>query len=224
MVISYKTVILWLLVGVSLSLCAYDNVHQGIVLIITKTIINILSDLIAFSYMMSKVKTLVVRGLTLFEELHNQTKAEMDTTLRRASNFDLFTKMLISDLEKEGRRSPTRPRCSINNKIPKHPMQKHKRRVQHETEKRHTTCKHQTQKTTHKPTRPMGNRCRLRTAISHASSKWCGYPGLRAHNPLTSPITQRSRRTYNCGVKQPPHCKMTSHKQDRETQRPQRHR
>ncbi|KAK3097565.1 hypothetical protein FSP39_010886 [Pinctada imbricata] len=51
----------------------------------------------------------------------------------------------------------------------------------------------------------MGNRCRLRTAICHASSKWCGYPGLRAHNPLTSPITQRSRRTYNCGVKQPPH-------------------
>ncbi|KAK3108811.1 hypothetical protein FSP39_016211 [Pinctada imbricata] len=51
----------------------------------------------------------------------------------------------------------------------------------------------------------MGNRCRLWTAICHASSKWCGYPGLRAHNPLTSPITQRSRRTYNCGVKQPPH-------------------
>ncbi|KAK3087883.1 hypothetical protein FSP39_011970 [Pinctada imbricata] len=58
----------------------------------------------------------------------------------------------------------------------KHPMQKHKRRVQHETEKRHTTCKHLTQKTTHKPTRPMGNRCRLWTAICHASSKWCGYP------------------------------------------------
>ncbi|KAK3104589.1 hypothetical protein FSP39_005688 [Pinctada imbricata] len=85
-------------------------------------------------------------------------------------------------------------------------MQKHKRRVQHETEKRHTACKHQTQKTTHKPTRPMGNQCRLWTAICHASSKWCGYPGLCAHNPLTSPITQRSRRTYNCGVKQPPHC------------------
>ncbi|KAK3108731.1 hypothetical protein FSP39_014373 [Pinctada imbricata] len=51
----------------------------------------------------------------------------------------------------------------------------------------------------------MGNRCRLWTVICHASSKWCGYPGLRAHNPLTSPITQRSRRTYNCGVKQPPH-------------------
>ncbi|KAK3098583.1 hypothetical protein FSP39_020936 [Pinctada imbricata] len=51
----------------------------------------------------------------------------------------------------------------------------------------------------------MSNRCRLWTAICHASSKWCGYPGLRAHNPLTSPITQRSRRTYNCGVKQPPH-------------------
>ncbi|KAK3090109.1 hypothetical protein FSP39_009260 [Pinctada imbricata] len=84
-------------------------------------------------------------------------------------------------------------------------MQKHKRRVQHETEKRHSTSKHQTEKTTHKPTRPMGNWCRLWTAICHASSKWCGYPGLRAHNPLTSPITQRSRRTYNCGVKQPPH-------------------
>ncbi|KAK3102281.1 hypothetical protein FSP39_010185 [Pinctada imbricata] len=51
----------------------------------------------------------------------------------------------------------------------------------------------------------MGNRCRLWTAICHASSKWCGYPGLRAHNPFTSPITQRSRRTYNCGVKQPLH-------------------
>ncbi|KAK3083946.1 hypothetical protein FSP39_005797 [Pinctada imbricata] len=51
----------------------------------------------------------------------------------------------------------------------------------------------------------MGNRCRLWTAICHARSKWCGYPGLRAHNPLTSPVTQRSRRTYKCGVKQPPH-------------------
>ncbi|KAK3084759.1 hypothetical protein FSP39_018399 [Pinctada imbricata] len=51
----------------------------------------------------------------------------------------------------------------------------------------------------------MGNRCRLWTAICHASSKWCGYPGLRAHNPFTSPIIQRSRRTYNCGVKQAPH-------------------
>ena len=127
-------------------------------------------------------------------------------------------------ISEEGRRSPTRPRCSINSKTPKHPMQKHKRRVQHETEKRHTTCKHQTQKTTHKPTRPMGNRCRLWTAICHASSKWCGYPGLRAHNPPTFPITQRSRRTYNCGVKQPPHCQMTTHKQDRKTQGPKQHR
>ncbi|KAK3095812.1 hypothetical protein FSP39_019504 [Pinctada imbricata] len=54
----------------------------------------------------------------------------------------------------------------------------------------------------------MGNRCRLWTAICHASSKWCGYPGLRAHNPLTSPIFLRYRRTYSCGVKQPPHCKL----------------
>ncbi|KAK3106541.1 hypothetical protein FSP39_022250 [Pinctada imbricata] len=52
----------------------------------------------------------------------------------------------------------------------------------------------------------MDIRCRLWTAICHASSKWCGYPGLRAHKPLTSPVTQRSRRTYNCGAKQPPHC------------------
>ncbi|KAK3087799.1 hypothetical protein FSP39_010701 [Pinctada imbricata] len=59
--------------------------------------------------------------------------------------------------------------------------------------------------TTHKPTRPMGKRCRLRTAICLVSSRRCGYPGLRAHNPPTIPITQRSRRTYNCGVKQPPH-------------------
>ncbi|KAK3107873.1 hypothetical protein FSP39_024105 [Pinctada imbricata] len=52
----------------------------------------------------------------------------------------------------------------------------------------------------------MGKRCRLRTAICLVSSRRCGYPGLRAHNPPTIPITQRSRRTYNCGVKQPPHC------------------
>uniref|UniRef100_A0A194APM3 Uncharacterized protein n=1 Tax=Pinctada fucata TaxID=50426 RepID=A0A194APM3_PINFU len=109
MVISYKTVVLWLLVGVSLSLqCAYDNVHQDMKRQISASLDrnrrSPTSDLIAFSYMMSKVKTLVVRGLTLFEELHNQTKAEMDTTLRRASNFDLFTKMLISDLEKYGQR------------------------------------------------------------------------------------------------------------------------
>ncbi|KAK3103687.1 hypothetical protein FSP39_021035 [Pinctada imbricata] len=51
----------------------------------------------------------------------------------------------------------------------------------------------------------MGNRCRLRTAICQVNSRRCGYPGLRAHNPLTSPVTQRSRRTYKCGVKQPPH-------------------
>ncbi|KAK3087235.1 hypothetical protein FSP39_003411 [Pinctada imbricata] len=60
----------------------------------------------------------------------------------------------------------------------------------------------------------MGNRCRLWTAICHAISKWCGYPGLRAHNPLTSPITQRSRRTYNCGVKQPPHYKYSPTERD----------
>ncbi|KAK3082638.1 hypothetical protein FSP39_001097 [Pinctada imbricata] len=41
----------------------------------------------------------------------------------------------------------------------------------------------------------MGNCCRLRTAIGHAGSKWCGYPGLRAHNHPTFPISQRSRRT-----------------------------
>ncbi|KAK3104783.1 hypothetical protein FSP39_009996 [Pinctada imbricata] len=61
----------------------------------------------------------------------------------------------------------------------------------------------------------MGNRCRLWTAICHASSKWCGYPGLRAHNPLTSPVTQRFRRTYNCGVKQPPHCMGIGHAPDK---------
>ncbi|KAK3107371.1 hypothetical protein FSP39_012940 [Pinctada imbricata] len=64
--------------------------------------------------------------------------------------------------------------------------------------------------TTHKPTKPMGKRCRLRTAICLVSSRRCSYPGLRAHNPPTIPITQRSRRTYNCGVKQPPHCQMTA--------------
>ncbi|KAK3104158.1 hypothetical protein FSP39_024890 [Pinctada imbricata] len=51
----------------------------------------------------------------------------------------------------------------------------------------------------------MGNRCRLRTAICHVNSRRCGYPGLRAHNPLTSPVIRRSRRTYSCGVNQPPH-------------------
>ncbi|KAK3103770.1 hypothetical protein FSP39_021743 [Pinctada imbricata] len=60
----------------------------------------------------------------------------------------------------------------------------------------------------------MGNRCRLMMAICHGNSGRYGYPGLREHNPPTFPITQRSRRTYNCGVKQPPHCQMTTHKQD----------
>ncbi|KAK3091439.1 hypothetical protein FSP39_019877 [Pinctada imbricata] len=46
----------------------------------------------------------------------------------------------------------------------------------------------------------MGNRCRLRTAICHGNSRRCGYPGLRAHNPPTFPITQRSRRTYSCSM------------------------
>ncbi|KAK3084330.1 hypothetical protein FSP39_011641 [Pinctada imbricata] len=64
----------------------------------------------------------------------------------------------------------------------------------------------------------MGNRCRLRTAICHGNSRRYGYPGLHAHNPPTFPITERSRRTYNYGVKQPPHCQMTTHKQDRKTQ------
>ncbi|KAK3107616.1 hypothetical protein FSP39_018349 [Pinctada imbricata] len=51
------------------------------------------------------------------------------------------------------------------------------------------SSKHQTQRTTHKPTRPMGTRCRLRTAICHGNSRRYGYPGLRAHNPPTFPIT-----------------------------------
>ncbi|KAK3084462.1 hypothetical protein FSP39_013931 [Pinctada imbricata] len=127
------------------------------------------------------------------------------------------------------RGSPTTPGCSTHSKTPKHPMQKHnadkhgKRRIR-DKERQRTTQKHQTQRTTHKPTRPMGNRCRLRTAICHGNSRRCGYPGLRAHNPPTFPITQRSRRTYNCGVKQPPHCQMNTHKQDRKTQGPKQHR
>ena len=112
---------------------------------------------------------------------------------------------------KQRRGFPTTPGCSTHSKTPKHSMQKHKadkhrkRRIR-DKERQRTTQKHQTQRTTHKPTRPMGNRCRLRTAICHVNSRRCGYPGLRAHNPPTIPISQRSRRTHNYGVKQPPHC------------------
>ncbi|KAK3092678.1 hypothetical protein FSP39_005812 [Pinctada imbricata] len=100
----------------------------------------------------------------------------------------------------------------------------HRKRRIRDKERQRTTQKHQTKRTTHKPTRQMGNRCRLRTAICHGNSRRCGYPELRAHNPPTFPITQRSRRTYNCGVKQPPHRQMTTHKQDRKTQGPKQHR
>ncbi|KAK3094298.1 hypothetical protein FSP39_000021 [Pinctada imbricata] len=102
-----------------------------------------------------------------------------------------------------------------------------RRHAQKETQwykERQITEKHKTQMTTHKPTRPMGKRCLLRTVICHVRSRRCGYPGLRAHNPPTIPITQRSRRTYNCCVKQPPHCQMTTHKQDRKTQGSKQHR
>ncbi|KAK3085391.1 hypothetical protein FSP39_002659 [Pinctada imbricata] len=54
-------------------------------------------------------------------------------------------------------------------------MQKHKADKHKETrkgkERQRTTQKHQTQRTTHKPTRLMGNRCRLRTAICHGNSR-----------------------------------------------------
>ncbi|KAK3099911.1 hypothetical protein FSP39_011698 [Pinctada imbricata] len=70
----------------------------------------------------------------------------------------------------------------------------------------------------------MGNRCRLRTAICHGDNSRCGYPGLRAHIPPTFPIGQRSRRTYICGIKEPPHCQMTTHKRDRKTHGPKQHR
>ncbi|KAK3102107.1 hypothetical protein FSP39_008857 [Pinctada imbricata] len=45
-----------------------------------------------------------------------------------------------------------------------------KRRVR-DKERQRTTQKHQTQRTTHKPTRPMGNRCRIRTAICHGNNR-----------------------------------------------------
>jgi len=130
---------------------------------------------------------------------------------------------------KQRRGSPTTPSCSTPSKTPKHPMQKHKadkhkKRPARDKERQRTTQKHQTQRTTHKPTRPMGNRCRLRTAICHGNSRRYGYPGLPAHNPPIFQITQRSRRTYNCGVKQPPHCQMITHKQDRKTQGPKQYR
>ncbi|KAK3103219.1 hypothetical protein FSP39_017518 [Pinctada imbricata] len=74
------------------------------------------------------------------------------------------------------RGSPTTPCRSIISKTPKHPMQnhiadKHRKRRKRDKECQRTTKKHQTQRTTHKPTRPMGNRCRLRMAICHASSR-----------------------------------------------------
>ncbi|KAK3085052.1 hypothetical protein FSP39_023555 [Pinctada imbricata] len=78
--------------------------------------------------------------------------------------------------------------------------------------------------TKHKPTRPMGNQRRLKMVICHVSSRRYGYPGLHAHNPPTVPIAHRSRRRYNCGLKQPPHCQMTTNKQDRKTQGPKQHR
>ncbi|KAK3107576.1 hypothetical protein FSP39_017560 [Pinctada imbricata] len=136
--------------------------------------------------------------------------------------FDGYFSIKIT---KQRRGYPTTPSCSTHSKTPKHPMQKHKadkhkKRRARDKERQRTTQKHQTQRTTHKPTRPMDNRCRLRTAICHENSRRYGYPGLRAHNPPIFPITQRSRRTYNCGVKQPPHCQMTTHKQDRKRRGP----
>ncbi|KAK3107042.1 hypothetical protein FSP39_005764 [Pinctada imbricata] len=59
---------------------------------------------------------------------------------------------------------------------PKHPMQKHRadkhrKRRKRDKECQRTTQKHKTQRTTHKPTRPMGNRCRLRMAICHGNNR-----------------------------------------------------
>ncbi|KAK3103590.1 hypothetical protein FSP39_020388 [Pinctada imbricata] len=71
-----------------------------------------------------------------------------------------------------------------------------RRRTKQETKNSKGDIQHRTLKTTHKPTRPMGNRCRLRTAISHVSNRWCGYPGLRAHNPPTFPFTQSFGTIY----------------------------
>ncbi|KAK3092452.1 hypothetical protein FSP39_002965 [Pinctada imbricata] len=54
-----------------------------------------------------------------------------------------------------------------------------------------TTSKHPTQNTTHKPTRPMGNRFRLGTAICYVSSKWCSYPEFKRRSK-----TKKSRNKY----------------------------
>ncbi|KAK3107330.1 hypothetical protein FSP39_012001 [Pinctada imbricata] len=104
---------------------------------------------------------------------------------------------------------------------PKHPMQKHKankhikRRIR-DKERQRTTQKHQIQRTTHKPTRPMGNQCRLRTVICHGNSRRCGYPGLRAYNPPAFPITQKVSKNVELW------CKTTSSLSDDHTQtRPQ---
>ncbi|KAK3108151.1 hypothetical protein FSP39_002070 [Pinctada imbricata] len=127
----------------------------------------------------------------------------------------VFKEILIPVVFKTKEAISNNIRLQHHSKNPKHQMQKHqvdkyrKRRIRAK-ERPRTTQKHQIQRTTHKPTRPIGNRCRLRTAITQGNSRRRDYPGLHMHNPPTFSITQRSRRTYNCGVKQPPHCQMTT--------------
>ncbi|KAK3090479.1 hypothetical protein FSP39_012189 [Pinctada imbricata] len=74
---------------------------------------------------------------------------------------------------KQRRGSPTTPGCSTHSKTPmqKHKADKHKKRRARDKERQRTTQKHQTHRTTHNPTRPMGNRCRLKTAICHGYSR-----------------------------------------------------
>ncbi|KAK3101399.1 hypothetical protein FSP39_003246 [Pinctada imbricata] len=109
--------------------------------------------------------------------------------VRRSTKCDEYVKILPplpsknkgGDLQQHQAAAPT---------APKHPMQKHRadkhrkrRKRDKERQSTHNTETSNT-KTTHKPKRTMGNRSRLRTAICHGNSRKCGYPGLRAHNPL----------------------------------------
>ncbi|KAK3099799.1 hypothetical protein FSP39_009796 [Pinctada imbricata] len=73
-------------------------------------------------------------------------------------------------------------------------MQKHKadklgKKHIRDKERQGTMQKHQTQRTTHKPMRPMGNRCRLRTAICHGNS-------IRKITAYMFKVRRKMRLTY----------------------------
>ena len=108
----------------------------------------------------------VVYVMESYMQIFSQELEIKETTEYHRSAWYLYI-FLSFNTEKEG--------ISNNTRL-QYPQQNPKTHSVKTQNKHPQRRKRDKEKTTHKPTRPMGNRCRLRTAICQAVSRRYGYP------------------------------------------------